>query len=350
MLLAEQRNDYNEHITRIQTEIMDIILIASIYSGFIVYLANQEEVSNHPHRWLRPAIYGLLGLVWMFGFNFLLVTLSPAMESQQFLTVAFPVFVITLVMVTVSAMVVLSRATRERIERIVAGSGTYRADSPVHTVAIVLAILVTGWVLMNFVVAGGLDGVAEAFEEAPPSEVENIFFAILNVLIALLGIGLYIRRTMPQALDRLSLRMPIRADLNYGIGIGVVLLVFEFVGTSVWQSLTPPELFEMQTRASRLLFEAYRGSLSSGLLLALTAAVGEEILYRGALQPVFGLVLTSVFFTILHAQYLLTPATLIIFVIALGLGWIRQRQSTSASMLAHFIYNFLPFLLAQVGS
>jgi uncharacterized protein len=76
-------------------------------------------------------------------------------------------------------------------------------------------------------------------------------------------------------------------------------------------------------------------------------------LFRGALQPVFGLWITSIFFALLHTQYTLTPASLTIVVVALGLGWLRRRYSTAASIVAHFVYNFvllaLPLLFSSTG-
>jgi membrane protease YdiL (CAAX protease family) len=65
---------------------------------------------------------------------------------------------------------------------------------------------------------------------------------------------------------------------------------------------------------------------------------------------VFGAVLTSIFFVLIHSQYILTPASLLLLVITFGLAWVRSRYSTTASIVAHFIYNFIPLLLALLGS
>ena len=106
------------------------------------------------------------------------------------------------------------------------------------------------------------------------------------------------------------------------------------------------DVFDSQTSTARLLFEIRKGSLPSGLLVAVLAAICEEILFRGALQPVFGLVISSLFFTALHLQYALTPAALILFVVALGFGLLRKHVSTTAAIIAHALYNILPILLA----
>jgi membrane protease YdiL (CAAX protease family) len=49
-------------------------------------------------------------------------------------------------------------------------------------------------------------------------------------------------------------------------------------------------------------------------------------------------------------QYTLTPAILMILIAALGLAWLRERYSTTASIIAHFVYNFIPFLFLALGS
>ncbi|MBK8021399.1 MAG: CPBP family intramembrane metalloprotease [Chloroflexi bacterium] len=79
--------------------------------------------------------------------------------------------------------------------------------------------------------------------------------------------------------------------------------------------------------------------IRQGIVLSLLVAFGEETFFRGALQPVFGNLLTSVFFLILHTQYTLTPASLLLFLVSLALGWLRNRHSTTAAFVAHFVYN-----------
>jgi uncharacterized protein len=63
------------------------------------------------------------------------------------------------------------------------------------------------------------------------------------------------------------------------------------------------------------------------------------------MQPVFGLVPTSLLFVAIHAQYTLTPAALLLLVVALGLGWVRIRYGTNAAIIAHFAYNFIPLAM-----
>lgn len=86
-------------------------------------------------------------------------------------------------------------------------------------------------------------------------------------------------------------------------------------------------------------------------MLATSAAISEEIAFRGALQPVFGFWATALIFALTHMQYALTPATLIIFGVAVAFGWLRMRYNTTVAIVTHFFYNFIPLALnVTVGS
>ncbi len=112
-----------------------------------------------------------------------------------------------------------------------------------------------------------------------------------------------------------------------------------------WALFTPRDVLDSQTKVSQLIGESIN-TLAMAFLLSLTAAIGEEIAFRGALQPIFGLWPTSLLFALVHIQYALTPATLIIIVVGIGLGWLRRRYNTTTAIVAHFLYDFAPLVLA----
>ena len=82
------------------------------------------------------------------------------------------------------------------------------------------------------------------------------------------------------------------------------------------------------------------------MTLGLSAGIGEELLLRGAIQPRFGLVLTSFFFALLHTQYGLTFVLGGLFAIGMLLGILRNRYGTMAPIIAHAVFNTL-VVLAQ---
>ncbi len=88
------------------------------------------------------------------------------------------------------------------------------------------------------------------------------------------------------------------------------------------------------------------------LVVSVVVGVTEELFFRGALQPRFGLLLTAVLFTGAHVQYGFTLATLEVFGGALALGWLRRRTNgagrrtdTSACILLHILYDIAGLLI-----
>ena len=117
-----------------------------------------------------------------------------------------------------------------------------------------------------------------------------------------------------------------------------------FYGVSVgldWLSqVLTPELAGKVDAASQQIF----GGLGTPIgiaALALVAGICEEILFRGALQPRLGIIVTSLIFTSVHTQYGLSFAALAVFVLACGLGLIRRFTNTTTSILCHVAYNGL---------
>jgi hypothetical protein len=219
----------------------------------------------------------------------------------------------------------------------------YRPESLVHQTAVILCLAVLVLTAFQFVSLGGLEGVAETVEQTGISVNSALLDGVLWVIAAFLGVGFAIRRGLPDTLARLGLRAPTRDDWRMGVGYGVGLVVLQIVFQIVWAALAP-DAFATQTTAAQALTNVI-DSLPLALVVAFSAAVGEEIFMRGALQPVFGLVPVSVFFVALHVQYTLTPIMLFLFVVSLALGVLRNRASTTAAIIAHFVYNALPFVL-----
>ena len=83
--------------------------------------------------------------------------------------------------------------------------------------------------------------------------------------------------------------------------------------------------------------------------IAGVAALTEETLFRGALQPKLGIVLPTLLFAVMHAQYLFSPATLLIFVLGFALALTRRFSGNIYTPMAtHFLYNFIISALAVV--
>lgn len=310
------------------------------YAALIVYLANLALLGS-----LRAEIvrWMLLGLCLFLG----LVGLSLLQDSLTLLTVFTS---LTILLGAVTAGLFAAHApTRQQLRRWLPSNATYQPDSVVHTTAVVLILSQVLFSLAIFQLSGGQAGLAATLEQNPPTAADALFSGGIFALLALGGVGFYLRRNLPQTLERLGLTAPSLATSLIAIVAGMVMQAASLAFTAIWVSVTPPDMLAEQQAAGNLIALASAGSLWSILITAAASSIGEEILFRGALQPVFGLPLTTLMFTFVHTQYLGSPALLFIAILGAALGWMRQRYGTSSAIIAHFVFNLISLLMAGMG-
>jgi hypothetical protein len=214
-------------------------------------------------------------------------------------------------------------------------------DSGVHATALALAVLMVGLTLAQLPLIGGLEALASSTVQF---EFLELLLPLLPIgLFALVGVGYLIRRDGPQTRRRLGIGRLSGRDVALSAGLAVGILAAYYGVDWVWRTLAPENYALMEAVGEVL----YGGVVApwQGILISLTAAVTEELLFRGAVQPRFGILLTALLFTAAHVQYGFTPATLEIVVAALVLGWLRRRTNTSACVLLHFLYDALALVV-----
>ena len=111
-------------------------------------------------------------------------------------------------------------------------------------------------------------------------------------------------------------RLLLSLALGVGLGVAVVLLTPVFVQRAAWARALQAELGPIAKAFSE----------RDITLVALMSGVGEELFFRGAMQPVLGLLLTSAIFGALHTgpKRVFLPWTLWAFVMGLLFGWIAE--------------------------
>jgi membrane protease YdiL (CAAX protease family) len=220
----------------------------------------------------------------------------------------------------------------------------FNPASMIHVLAVVYVLYLLGVQFISFILGGGLSGVAETYQTQGLSGWDLIVNELPFLVIPVLGVGLGLHRNLGQALKRLGLELPDGQGILAAFGITIGLFIFVAIVSSLWMALVPKDVYQEQTKASDALTNSVT-TIGLAFLVAATAAIGEEIAFRGALQPVLGFWPTAVIFAMTHIQYALTPAWLIIFGVAVAFGWIRMRYNTTACMLTHFLYDFIPLAL-----
>ena len=169
------------------------------------------------------------------------------------------------------------------------------------------------------------------------------------VIVALCGIGFGIRRNFRETLSRLGYGPITLPQLGIVALFVVGALMLSFAADWLFATLQP-DLFERVGEVSEGLLSPQGlspvAAVLFALLIGLGAGIGEETLFRGAVQPRLGIVLTSVLWAAIHVQYGPSVILVYIFVFSLALGFLRNRINTTATFITHATYNFLTVLLA----
>jgi hypothetical protein len=223
------------------------------------------------------------------------------------------------------------------VRRLFAAITPLDADSPVDMTGLCLLLALIGF----FVVSLGLN--PEPPDENVSVGVDDLIVQVLaEVALAFAAVGWWFHRNARAAGDRLGLHWPSVRGWLAALGFVVLGFVINGVAGVLTQWLQP----EFYADIERVTDDITSGVQNPGgaLLLGLSAGIGEELLLRGALQPRFGIVLTSIFFALIHMQYGFSIVMVGLFATGVLLGLERKYFGTVAAMATHAIFNTLVVL------
>lgn len=195
--------------------------------------------------------------------------------------------------------------------------------------------------------------IATALDAPDPDEVGEVDYGSLIVqLLGFIGlsyvvVGTTLKRTVAQANRRLGLERPTLRTVLIGAGFFFIALLVNGVGGILTEVFQPDANEEIQQGLEDLTGEFQNPA--GAVAIAVSAGVGEELFFRGALQPKFGLVLTSLCFALLHTNYGISFVTLGVFGMGMIFGFMRLRYGTVTAMITHGLVNFVA-VLAQIYS
>jgi membrane protease YdiL (CAAX protease family) len=300
----------------------------------LVVIANWNVSPPQGDGWTAGAARALGSALWtLLG----AVTLLSALLGLWAMVAPPPqrslVYGLSILSATGVAAALLFRSAREKVARVL----PIDPDSGLDATALVLVL-----VLLGFLVGSQLsvDVLAEQARSGPTLEPLDVIAQELPFLVAaFLGVGLFTRRPLRASLDRLGLVRPAPWQIFLALAAAGIFLAFS-TGIEALSQVLTPQLAEKVNNANQRLF----GRLDdpAGIAtIALAAGICEETLFRGALQPRLGLVLTSIAFAAVHSQYGISLDVLAVFVLALCLGALRRFTNTSTAIVAHVTYNAL---------
>lgn len=127
----------------------------------------------------------------------------------------------------------------------------------------------------------------------------------------------------------------IPAFIAFGILFGLV---------AIWYTEHPYFEKDLATINSRL--DGVKITRWNAFYISVCAGVGEEIFFRGAIQPLLGVWLTAFLFVAIHLYFSLKSWKINLFGVALTLfiavlGWGSQQFSLWHAIAGHFAYDFV---------
>jgi CAAX protease family protein len=208
-------------------------------------------------------------------------------------------------------------------------------DSPTDMVGLAVVLLVF--------IAGIIQLVSE-----PTPESEEVVLGVVIVTgigeaaAAAAAAGIWISRTPRQVIERLGLVRLTWKIIGVAVGVFVLGLILNAIAYQLTDFLQPDVIDDYKKVIEETAGDS-QGPFSA-LLFGLSAGIGEELVFRGLLQPRFGIIFTALLFTVTHVQYGITFIILGIFGIGLLLGWERKRFGTTACIITHTLVNTLAVL------
>ena len=322
---------------------MQSLLSLLIFLPFVALVVVANLGEQRP--WARYTTYALLvltdlallGVAALALLTELVMRLAPEAMPAQGLSPSWPAAAAVCTVTALLAALPLVPAVRRWIARIL----PIDPESIVHMTVLAFAVYEVGLSLGQMALIGDLANLAQTGMSLSIWDV--LLSGLPLLLFAVLGVGLFMRRSGVQVLERLGLRVPNWRQLLLAVGLVGVLLAFDFGVNSAWERLDPAGYDSLKQVTDQL----FGGLMTVGgaIVLGLSAGISEEMLFRGAVQPRLGLLLAAGLFAIGHLQYGLTVATLEVFVIGLVLGLVRNRTNTTTAILIHAGYNMAGVLL-----
>jgi len=292
----------------------------------LIAAANLPE--RPPSTFNQAAVARLRSAFWL-----LLAVVPASSVALGLLTLRRPSAALIFVVTGLAAASLLLYPTRAAIARVLPIDPTSAMDAT----ALVLSAVLFGSQIASQASSDLLAQEAGAGVALGPLDL--VTQEVPFLLAAVLGVGLFFRRSPGAALARLGLARPTGWQVLLALAAAGVFYAFGN-GVDVLSHLLTPGLAGKVDAANQRLF----GQLGDPLgiaTIALSAGICEELLFRGAMQPRLGVLWTSLVFAAIHTQYGLSLDSVAVFILAIGLGLLRRFANTTTSTICHVAYNTL---------
>ncbi|MCA9832601.1 MAG: CPBP family intramembrane metalloprotease [Thermomicrobiales bacterium] len=216
-------------------------------------------------------------------------------------------------------------------------------DSPIDYSGLAIVLALLGFLIPTvFVDSEPATSTASGTEDLINGVLQQL---VAYLMIAYVAVGYRNYRTGAEATARLGIQKPTNVQIIAGLAGTGAAFVAAYLGSALTSWLQPDSAAGIDSVVQSMVAGVSSGIVA--LILALATGIGEEVLFRGAIQPRFGIVITALLFTFLHAQYGFTWILLGLFLMGCVFGYIAKRYGTMSAVIAHTLYN-LAIVILQV--
>lgn len=221
-------------------------------------------------------------------------------------------------------------------------------DSAIDMTGLAIVLAALGWFTANSLAPMAAN--PPDISEIPAVGVtELVVQAAVFLAIAYIAVGFPYWRDLLQATERLGIVVPDARTIGMGLAGTVGAFLVAGLAGYISQQLNP-DLGESLNEIVDTMTAQVQNPIGA-VILGASAGIGEEAVFRGALQPRFGMVLPSLLFTMLHGpQYGFNVALLGLFGVSMILALLRKHVNTTAAMIAHALYNAVQVLALSMIS
>jgi membrane protease YdiL (CAAX protease family) len=291
------------------------------------------------HGWARVVSYVWIGVLAagsvLLGLSVLaILALSSAQHQALNAQVPPAVFVGAAVVLTLMVPAAMVAVFTPSLRLWLARRIPFEPGNPVHVVALALLAISFVTALLQQVLLTGIPAFAkEVFGSANYTSLDIVVGELPFVVIGFLGVGLFVHRDFGQSLRRLGLVRPTWGQLALGLAAaGALYLASD--GLERLGAWLTPGLSQQLAQNTRSLFGHLTDPVSA-LIVGLSAGIGEEILFRGALQQRLGIVSTAILFGVVHLNYGVSLTLLSVVLVAVALAVLRRYANTTTTIVTH---------------
>ncbi|MBX9572816.1 MAG: CPBP family intramembrane metalloprotease [Candidatus Obscuribacterales bacterium] len=169
------------------------------------------------------------------------------------------------------------------------------------------------------------------------------------LMLSACGVGIFVSRKPMETLRRLGLVKPTFAQVCIGIAGIFVTFAYDFLWSTFTHGQEGLGYADKIAHYNEGAFNPSASAGSAGMLASATgicAGIGEEVLSRGALQPVLGILPAAFLHGVLHAQFAHAPVLILqVFGWSAIMGIIRRYTNTTTTIITHVGFNFISTFL-----